>query len=168
MRPGSELRRGRAQAGPAPAGRSSARPGVGSEQLPPPQPSAGPGCGARPRPPRPGWSPRAVLPRSRSRSAVTAEPRTRSRIPNSPPCIFNCSVHASPEEHQGFNILSSTRHGKRTERFAFTTDTAVALVSQLPPQPAPRSDTRHRRQPARVSFQYFNESLHLTLILIKE
>lgn len=57
-----------------------------------------------------------------------------------------------PEEHQGFNILSTARHRNRTERFAFTTDAALAIASQLPFPPEPSPALQNRAQmPASTS-----------------
>lgn len=112
------------------------------------------GCWVRYRPPVPRlvFASTRCLTSSRSCSALMAEPRTRPRIPNSPPCIFNCLDHASPEEHQGFNILSTAQHRNRTERFAFTTDTASAIVSQLPFPPEPSLlHSKNAQMPASVS-----------------
>lgn len=51
-----------------------------------------------------------------------------------------------PEEHRGFNILSTAQHGKRTERFAFSTDAALAMGSQLPLPPEPSPALRKQAQ----------------------
>lgn len=111
-------------------------------------------------------------PCSRSCSAWMAEPRTVQDSQLSTLQHLQLLDRASFEKYQGFNILSTGWCRNKTKHFAFTTDAALAIVSQmvLPPKPSPILQKKKKPTNANqcISFQYFNELLHLTLIIIKE